>query len=398
METRGSNFCESLVNKTSFFSVSPYLYETKSSDPLPPLQCKDRGFHLRFDAFPMSPQIINIHHLLFRWYANDFSQDIPQYMVNGECEIFYVCDFLRLFVFKEGNTNETCGPWSKDELMDYIEFYRFVQPINSSKLREPCIQRFDKDKIGPYLAHEGQKDFLADGYEVLNIQNHLPKKMFFSVLDKGCDYKKLMKKNGDSFKCTICKKTFKDRSNCRKHIRIHNSTKTYSCKICKKYTSTSSTNMNKHLNIHPVSRSMAYKCKTCGIKFNSLSTVKKHLVAHEMSRADRINCLIPECKDFGMPIKNFKSHLLKNHHILRFSDYVKKVHDVINTVPKQLVCQCQFHLIACYKYIPDGIVRHCCGICDCPLVFQTKSSLKFTGKIIRVCSQRRWHEANIGGF
>ena len=34
--------------------MSPYLYETKRSDPLPPLSlhCKDRGFHPRFDAFP----------------------------------------------------------------------------------------------------------------------------------------------------------------------------------------------------------------------------------------------------------------------------------------------------------------------------------------------------------
>ena len=40
--------------------MSSFLYETKCSDPPPPLSLhrKDKGFHLKFDAFPLRIQIV----------------------------------------------------------------------------------------------------------------------------------------------------------------------------------------------------------------------------------------------------------------------------------------------------------------------------------------------------
>ncbi len=120
-----------------------------------------------------------------------------------------------------------------------------------------------------------------EGYEVVNKKNSISKNNFIRVSDPDIDYEKLMKQKGHKFKCTTCKKSFNDRSNCRKHIRLHTNTKIYHCKVCKKYSSPSSTNMNKYLNIHSVSRTMSYRCKTCKIQFSALSTVKKHILTHQ---------------------------------------------------------------------------------------------------------------------
>ena len=155
-----------------------------------------------------------------------------------------------------GETWSTMYGWAFPPLPGYFKF------------KKNPIQRYDLDKI----------DVLKEGYEVVNQKNNISKNNFIRVSDPDIDYEKLMKQKGHKFKCTTCKKSFNDRSNCRKHIRLHTNTKIYHCKVCKNYSSPSSTNMNKHLNIHSVSKTMSYRCKTCKIQFAALSTVKKHVL------------------------------------------------------------------------------------------------------------------------
>ncbi len=158
--------------------------------------------------------------------------------------------------------------------------------------REKHIQWHKKQENHKKTISTKQKTILApntsdkinvfkEGYEVVNQENSISKYDFIRVSDPDIDYEKLMKQKGDKFKCTTCKKSFNDRSNCRKHIRLHANTKIYHCKVCKKYSSPSSTNMNKHLNIHSVSRTMSYRCKTCKVQFSAFSTVKKHVLTHQ---------------------------------------------------------------------------------------------------------------------
>ena len=83
------------------------------------------------------------------------------------------------------------------------------------------------------------------------------------------------------YSCTICKKSFTDRSNRVRHLRTHTGERPFSCTICNKAFTQKNTLVN-HIRIHTGER--PYSCTVCNEAFARHSTLLQHKMTHTGER------------------------------------------------------------------------------------------------------------------
>eukprot|EP01080_Neovahlkampfia_damariscottae_P009590 gene9590-1792_t len=116
--------------------------------------------------------------------------------------------------------------------------------------------------------------------------------------------------NDDLYHCEICEKSYKDRSNLVKHLRIHTKEKPFECKICGKEFAHSQSK-NDHMNIHKQKK--PYQCKLCDKTFGNGSNLRRHMTGvHQQQKKHKCEY----CDQKFSQKTNLNSHIKKSHFMM----------------------------------------------------------------------------------
>lgn len=105
-----------------------------------------------------------------------------------------------------------------------------------------------------------------------------------------------------SLTCDICQKTFIRYSNLEKHLEIHSCDKQFKCEVCHKLF-ISKSNLQEHYKIH--SREKPYQCEVCERSFK----LRGHLTDHMKIHTGEKNCICDVCGQAFRKNSTLKQHL-----------------------------------------------------------------------------------------
>ncbi|XP_072319694.1 uncharacterized protein [Eucyclogobius newberryi] len=78
------------------------------------------------------------------------------------------------------------------------------------------------------------------------------------------------------FTCETCNKDYTDRSNYKKHLRIHSDQKPFRCSVCERGF-TQKRHMNEHMRIHTGEKPLS--CSECGMTFRQKNSLMRHVLS-----------------------------------------------------------------------------------------------------------------------
>lgn len=108
--------------------------------------------------------------------------------------------------------------------------------------------------------------------------------------------------SGSPYNCTVCGKSYADRSRFRTHLASHFKEKPYECSICKK-SFTRSDHLNAHMTTH--SDEKTHQCATCQRMFKLKTTLIAHMKTHEGTKTHQC----PICSKLFSEKSNLKVHM-----------------------------------------------------------------------------------------
>ncbi|XP_038547863.1 zinc finger protein 2-like [Micropterus salmoides] len=116
------------------------------------------------------------------------------------------------------------------------------------------------------------------GHEV-HLQEHSGEEPLSSVCGKGSVLTKhLTGHTGEKpFSCSVCKRSFNNRSSLSKHMRTHTGEKPFSCSVCGKGF-TRKSDVRRHSTVHTGEK--PFSCSVCGRRFTQNSTLTSHIRIH----------------------------------------------------------------------------------------------------------------------
>ncbi|KAL0486456.1 hypothetical protein AKO1_012020 [Acrasis kona] len=119
---------------------------------------------------------------------------------------------------------------------------------------------------------------------------------------------RIQKGDDGQYTCDVCSKTFTDKSNLTKHIRVHTKEKPYQCEVCDKSFSHSQT-LREHLFTH--TSSSPYTCSVCRKSFTNDANLKRHMRTHTSEKPYKCT----ECGAEFTQSNNCKIHMSTRHGI-----------------------------------------------------------------------------------
>ncbi|XP_022248134.1 zinc finger protein 423-like isoform X2 [Limulus polyphemus] len=134
---------------------------------------------------------------------------------------------------------------------------------------------------------------------------------------------------GKPYECPLCKKRFALKENRKAHLKSHAGLKPFMCPHCGK-TFSRKCHMKEHMCIHITSTT--YPCEFCSETFSSLKQLKRHLVGVHHKHYDHV-CRV--CGDVFKHLRNFQSHMQKNHDVTTTNTEKKFPEDLSDSSPGQ---------------------------------------------------------------
>ncbi|CAD5210358.1 unnamed protein product [Bursaphelenchus xylophilus] len=110
--------------------------------------------------------------------------------------------------------------------------------------------------------------------------------------------------------CPECSREFADKSNMKKHRKLHSGDKPHECNICK-HSFAKRSNLTQHLAMHQRSSTDVFKCAVCEKEYFSKSALKLHFRVH--TNESPFKCKKLECDLAFRTRKLLNSHVNRTH-------------------------------------------------------------------------------------